>query len=307
MFHRVGHHLRRLLRPFFLWMMRPEYDRNWTTVYYGQKGSCKSIHQAKQSKKLLLYLDQYYIQHPELKEKQSIIFTNQKFASHIESHYLGTRLFYWNDVDEIENCPRLKCWRAKKGKKHRLHGVYLFFDDVASIMPAGNFKLPNWLLKLFSQARHNSIHICANLQDPFSANINFRRYIDMAYKFTKIIGTKDPDETKIPLKRIWGFYRRRKIDAENLWRYGDLPEETIRQLIAAREEENERLKQAGKEMDIIYSDSWVGSFHLFGRKSAEIYDTTQDVEKYEPKGYIHKEFKCLDPKCSFRHVSHELV
>ena len=297
--------VRRGLRPFFLWATRPEYDKNWTTVYYGAKGSCKSIHQAKQMRKLLLYLDQYYLAHPELNE--SIIFTNQKMNEHLESHYLGRRLYYWNDLDEIENCPRTNCWRAKKGKTHRLHGAYLFFDDIASIMPAGNYKLPNWMLKLFSQARHNSIHVCANLQDPFACHINFRRYIDVAYKFTKVLGTKDPDETKKPLKRIWGIYRRRKIDAESLWRYGDLPEETIRQLLNARNEENERLKAAGKEMDIVYSETWFGTYHTFGRKSAEIYDTLQDVEKYEPKGYIHKEFKCLDPHCAFRHVSHELV
>jgi len=86
-----------------------------------------------------------------------------------------------------------------------------------------------------------------------------------------------------------------------------LPEQQIRMLKMQQEEQNEELKKAGKEMDIIYDDSWKGSYHVFGRKSAMIYDTLQDVEKYEPKGYLHKEFKCLDTGCTFKHVNHELI
>lgn len=286
--------------------LRPDIDKHWTTVYYGARGSCKSIHQAKQTKKVLEFMVSYYKNNPTL--NQSIVFTNQKLNKSFEIQYLGTRLFYWTDLSDIENCPRKNCWKSKKA--HRLHGCYLFFDDIASILPSGNYRIPNWLRKLFSQARHNGIKIVANLQDPFSCHIDFRRYIDMAYKFTKIIGNKDPDETKKPLKYIFGIYRRRKIDAETLWRYGDLPEQTIRLMLMEQEEENKRLKEAGKEMQIVYSDSWLGTYHWYTKKHCTIYDTLQDVEKYDPKGFAHKELSCIDPahpNCGFKKVSHELI
>lgn len=289
--------LRKIFHP-----LRPEFDRYWTICYYGARGSCKSIHQAKQSVALLKWMDWYYEEHPEL--HQAIIFTNQKFSKEINDKYLGSRLYYWEDFDEIEDCPRVNCWKGKR--KHRLHGAYLIIDDIASILPAG-MRLTNWIRKLFSQARHNGVHTIANLQDPFSVAIDFRRYIDMCYKFTKVFGNQDPVETKVPIKRIYGMYRRRRIEAEMLWRYGDMPEQEIRAMLSQKEETNEALKEQGKEFEQVYDDTWRGSYHFWGRKSAMIYDTTQDVQKYEPKGYMHKEYRCLDKDCPFKHVNHELV
>jgi len=130
------------------------------------------------------------------------------------------------------------------------------------------------------------------------------------------------------------MYRRRKIEAEMLWRYGDLPEATIRQIISAREDENEALREAGEAMKIVYDESWRGSYHLynktgrfffgitnkFGLKiaSTEIYDTLQDIHEYEPIGFLHKEIHCIDPThnhtdpkapnyCKYKKVIHELV
>jgi hypothetical protein len=294
---------KRFKRWFYLTFSKPELDAVWTTIYYGAKGSCKSICQAVKVTNALAYYDVFHEKHPNI--PQPIIFTNQKFNEDIERKYLGRTLFYWKDFEEIEHCPRHDCWRERK--LHRLHGAYLVMDDIASIIPAGAYKIPNWIRKLFSQARKNSVHVLANLQDPFSCHIDFRRYVDRAYKFSKVMGTRDPDETKLPLKRIWGMYRRRKIDAEMLWMYGDMPEQAIRMMLAEKAETDEKMKKEGKRFEVVYDDSWKGSYHIFGRKKALLYDTTQDIKKYEPKGYKHSELKCLDPDCDFVHVNHDIV
>ena len=284
---------------------KPETDRKWTTIYYGARGSGKTLHQSKETYTILKYLVKLYSARPEL--NKAIIFTNSKLCERLEKEY-ESYIYYWDTPDDFRYCPRKECWKGKK--KHRLHGAYLIFDDLANILPAGNWAhTPMWLKKVFLQGRHFGIRCLANVQDPFAVDINFRRCVDVAYKFTKLFGNPDPDETKPKVKWIFGIYRRRRIDAETLYRYGDLPEATIRMMINAREEQNEQLKEMGKEMSIVYDDSWRGSYHLFNKtgkfffglfniSSTDIYDTLQDIQEYEPQGFIHKEFKCIDPKCN---------
>lgn len=280
---------------------KPDAQKVWTSIYYGARGSCKTLHQSFETEKNLIYFKKLYAKYPKL--HPAIIFTNSKLSAPLEKEYKEF-IYYWDDPEDFRYCPRKNCWKGKK--KHRLHGVLLIFDDVGNILPANNWNnTPMWMKKIFMQGRHFGIHVLANMQDPFSVDINFRRCIDVAYKFTKIMGNLDPDETKPEVKRIFGIYRRRKIDAETLWRYGDLPEQTIRMMLEQREEENEQLKKAGKEMKIVYDDSWKGSYHIFNRTgsfffgwfkiaSTSVYDTLQDVQEYEPKGFICKEIKCIE-------------
>jgi len=294
---------------------RPELEKYWTTIYYGAKGSCKTLHQGKETLNVLEYLERLYKRNPQL--KSAIVLTNQKFSADIEARFLNKYLFYWEDAEDFQDCPRVNCWRGDYS--HRLHGVYLIFDDMATILPADSWNdTPLWLRKCFSQARHFGIRVLANLQDPFSCDINFRRYVDVAYKFTKIIGTRDPDETKKPIKHIFGIYRRRRIPAENLWRFGDLPEQTIRLMALQKEELNDKLKDAGKQFSIVYDDSWRGSYHYFTKKDTRIYDTQQDIKEWSPLGYTHREFKCIDENhnhedktapnyCGYKKVTHELI
>jgi hypothetical protein len=282
---------------------RPETDRTWTTIYYGARGSGKTLHQSKETLNILKYLVRLYDKHPSL--HKAIVFTNSKLSANVENEF-GEYIYYWEDCDDFKNCPRKNCWKGKH--KHRIHGAYLIFDDLANILPSGNWQqTPMWLKKIFLQGRHFGIRCLANVQDPFSIDINFRRCVDLAYKFSKIFGNPDPDETKPAIKHIFGIYRRRKIDAETLWRYGDLPEQTIRLILTQKEEQNKQLKEMGKELEIVYDDSWRGSYHLFNKSgkflgfniaSTEIYDTCQDIPEYEPKGFMHKEFQCIDPNCN---------
>lgn len=289
-------------------MKPPEYEKWWTTLYYGARGSGKTLHQAKEVLKTLKYLDALYAKNPDL--KRAIVYSIQQFNTEITEKYKDY-LYYWNDAQELRYCPREKCWKGKR--PHALHGCYLIFDDIATILAADNWtQTPMWLRKRFTQGRHFGIRILANCQDPFSVDINFRRYVDMAFRFRKIMGSNDPDETKPPIKRIWGIYKRYRIKAEFLWAFGDM---TPAEIAAFKLKEKERSKITGSSP---YRDAWHGSFHKINRKICEIYDTTQNVKEYKPKGYAHYETACTDPDhnhvdkkainyCGFKKVSHELI
>ena len=285
-----------------------EIDKRWTTIYFGPRGSGKSLHQAYMCRQILRHLDWRYYKNPHL--KPAIVFSVQKFSKEIEDKYLGKRLYYWSDAKELEHCPRTDCWKGKQ--KHRLHGCYLIFDDMATILPADQWThTPVWFRKMFAQARHFGIRILANMQDPFSVDINFRRYVDVAFRFRKIVGSRDPDETKPPVRFVWGLYQRRKIKAEDLWKYGDMSDDEILLM-------KEKNKQIAEVTGTAVSDIWAGSYHLINRDKSSIYDTTQDVPEYKPRGYLHRTLYCIDPKCdhenkdapnycNYKKVEHELV
>jgi hypothetical protein len=91
---------------------------------------------------------------------------------------------------------------------------------------------------------------------------------------------------------------------------GDLDEQTIRLLMLAKEEQNEQLKRMGKEMEIIYDDSWRGSIHYFNKKITSLFNTHLEVKKYKPAGFLHTELKCIDPEhpnCDYVKVIHDLI
>lgn len=294
---------------------KPETEKHWTTLYFGERGSCKSIHQAKETRRILHYLDALYVKYPYL--SRSIVFTNQKFNEEIEKFYLGRSLYYWEDIADFRYCPRANCWRGED--RHPLHACYLIFDDIATILPNDNWQnTPLWLRKLFSQARHNSVRVLANLQDPFSVDINFRRYCDNAFKFSKLFGNRDPDETKPPIKVVFGIYRRREVRAATLWQFGNMTEQAIRLMLHDRDQLSEQLKKQGREFDIVVDNSWRGSYHWFNRKDCAIYDTTQNVKEYEPIGLMCRELKCIDPAhdhinpaapnyCKYKKRTYEIV
>jgi hypothetical protein len=298
-----------LWRLYLLTDKSPEMDRNWTTIYYGARGSGKTLHQATEVKKTLEYLTKFYSKKDLINKKErAIIFTNQKLSKELENLYLNKYLYYWENIEDIRYCPRKDCWRGKQ--KHPLHGAYVIFDDITTILPPDSWNItPQWLRKYFFLGRHYGIHILANLQDPFAVDVNFRRCVDMAYRFHKIISSRDPDETKKPLKFIYGLYIRRRIPAEWLWRIGDMSEGEIQ----AQKEMADRVEGSP------FRDIFIASRHLITANKTKIYDTLADVAKeIKPKGFIHTEYHCIDkrhnhtdPKapnyCNYKKVYHELV
>jgi hypothetical protein len=270
-------------------MDKPEVLRYWTSLYYGSRGSGKTLHQARDLVMVLRYYDALYSKFPGL--HRAIVVTNQKLNAELETLYLGRELFYFddNDLDTLKFCPRPVCWRGPG--KHKLHACLLVVDDISNILGATDWAtVPKWLKKMLIKGRKFSIHLLTSCIDPFDQPIQFRRCTDICYKFRAGMKTPDPDETMPPLKHVFGLYHRRKISAEMLYKYGDLPEQIIRLKIADREQLHEDLQEAGRAADIVYSDDWIGATYMFNRSgkflgfkisSTETYDTLQDVSSLD--------------------------
>ena len=315
----------------------PFWEKNLTTLFYGPRSQGKSLHQAKTVRDILEYLEGMYNLFPEL--PQSVIVSNQKFNPTIEAKYLNTRLFYWESIQQLKFCPRKNCWKKKFKVKgmlnatsvkffrkhdptsikalplpkfvevpHRLHDCYLIIDDAATIIPADGWQdLPRWFRKLFAQAGHNGVHCIANIQDPLSCDINFRRYVDVCFKFQKVMGNRRPEAGKPPVNFVWGIYSSREIKAEELWIHGDKSEQEIEEERIARQEQDEMLRAAGRKVVRVVNNNWRKRYHLIRRRDTEIYDTLQNVPEYMPNKLEHIELKCIDPSCGKTHVRHRVI
>ncbi len=292
----------------------PFWEKHLTTLFYGPRSQGKSLHQAKTVYQILKWLDALYRFYPDL--PHAIVVSNQKFNPAVEKEYLNRRLFYWESIQQLKYCPREDCWKQeyelKKGKKvkipHRLHNCYVIIDDAATIIPADGWQdLPRWFRKLWAQAGHNGVHCLANIQDPVSCDINFRRYCDLAFKCSKLMGNRRPEDSKPPVNFIWGIYTTREIPAEELWIHGDKSEQEIQQERIDREEQENAARAAGKKIVRIGNRAWKRRFHLIRRKDTEIYDTLQNVPEYMPNSLEHIELNCVDPHCKHVTVRHRVI
>jgi hypothetical protein len=293
----------------------PFYEKHLTTLFYGPRSQGKSLHQAKTVLAILERLDALYRFYPLL--PQAIVVSNQKFNAKIEAQWQGTRLFYWESIQQLKYCPRAVCWKTEyekgyKGKEkaipHRLHDCYVVIDDAATIIPADGWQdLPRWFRKLWAQAGHNGVHCLANIQDPVSCDINFRRYTDLCFKISKVMGNKRPEASKPPVNTIWGIYTSREIPAEELWIHGDKSEQEIQQERLDRDEAESAAREAGKKVIRVAQHSWRRRFHLIRRRDTEIYDTLQNVPEYMPNSLEHIELKCIDPNCEHVNIRHRVI
>jgi hypothetical protein len=292
----------------------PFYEKHLTTLFYGPRSQGKSLHQAKTAYDALQRMDALYRFYPDL--PQAIMVSNQKFNAKIEEKYLNWRLFYWESIQQLKSCPRAVCWKDewtnKNGKRqrvpHRLHDCIILIDDAATIIPADGWRdLPVWFRKLWAQAGHNGIHALANIQDPVSCDINFRRYTDLCFKFQKVMGNKRPEASKPPVNTVWGIYTSREVPAEELWIHGDKSEQEIQQERIDREEKEKIAKEAGKKIVRVGQRAWKRRFHLIRRRDTELYDTLQNVPEYMPNSLDHVELKCINPKCKHVTVRHRVI
>jgi hypothetical protein len=249
--------------------------------------------------------------------------SNQLFSDPYNKKYLGWRLFYWENIRQLRYCPRPDCWKTEfklqaatpppipRGRKkagfipiplppvkiaiqHQMHDCYIVMDDCATIIPADKWQdLPVWFRKMWAQAGHNGIHCVANIQDPVSCDINFRRYTDLAFKFHKLCGSPRPEESKPPIKHIWGIYTVRSIKAATLWKDGDMTEAEIQ---ALKDEHPE-----------LYKEKWGFKWFWISRKICEIYNTLQHIPEYMPDTLEHYELRCNDPDCGHKIVRHRII
>jgi hypothetical protein len=307
----------------FLWLKKfcldtPQVYKRWTTLYFGERGAGKTVHQSKESLRVLMWYKKLYSYYPDI--HRGIVFSNQHFSQFVIDEYgdngkYGNYLYHWDEISELHYCPRKDCWRGKK--KHLLHGAVVIFDDVSIVLDPSKWQYtPTWLKKYFFLGRHFGIHILGSLVDPFAVDVSFRRCVDMTYQFADVWSTRDPDDTRPPLGFVAGIYRRRKVDAKTLWQQGNLPEEAIRMMLMAKEQQDEQLKEMGRKDLVVKSDNWFGSLHLFnwnGRlfpfgfrifnwmmfkpiAACNVYDTLQNVKEFEPQGLICQDIKCIEKK-----------
>ena len=197
---------------------KPEALKVFGTLYYGDRSAGKTLHQADQIVKTFEYWKWLYKKHPEL--KRGILMTNTELSPNSiignEDYY-----YYFEELDELRFCPRKNCWRGKK--QHSLHGAIVVLDDISTLLPPDSWQLtPVWFRKYWTQAGHMGLHFLFNCQEPTAYDINARRATELCYRFSKIIGSRRPDETLRPVNHIWGFYVRHKIKAKWLWQFGDL-------------------------------------------------------------------------------------
>lgn len=279
---------------------KPESLKYWGVLYFGERGSGKTLHQAEQIVKIVTYwvwlwnkfkgvrhgiiLSNQLLSDVGIKEVQDILFK-------LKLPIPFTEVFYhFDDGEEMHFCPRKNCWRGKK--KHILHGAVIVLDDIATFLPNDGWQLtPQWMRKQWTQAQHLGLHFLFNCQDPLSYDVNARRATFLCYRFDKIIGSDRPDETAKEIKHIWGFYVRRKIKAKWLWSFGNLEPEQIAAFKEAQTAQEEITKKPSPFRGI-----WRTTPHLITAKKSLRYDTLQDVKEYEPQGYIgSKVYECIDP------------
>lgn len=292
---------------FFYRIFPPVWEKFLTVLLYGPRSAGKSLQQAKYVRKIFLYLEDLYKAFPRL--PQAIVMSNQLFSTEYENKYgvvrqlkkvmMQRRLYYWESINQLKVCPREHCWKTVprpdgKTDTHVLHDAYIIFDDIATIIPADGWQdLPKWFRKIFAQAGHNGVHCIANVQDPMSCDINFRRYVDVALKFRKILGSRRPEIAKPEVKTIWGIYATRRISAEELWRWGDRSEAEIKEMKLQNPE--------------LQKGNWNIGLHWIGRKATMIYNTMQNVPEYMPNSLEHIELTCTDPECKFVHTKHRVI
>ncbi len=271
-----------------LYFMKPEIEKFWTVIYYGRRGSGKTLHQAKMIRWTLSYLKKLYKHYPKI--DRAIIVTDLKLSYDFRQENKAF-LYFFDEIEQLEHCPRKNCWKGKE--PHRLHHCYLIFDDISRRLPKDSWELtPSWLKDYFIQGRKLGIHCLASMVNADNVDISFRRCTDIAYKFRRIIGNKDPDESKNPVRFIFGVYMRRFIDAEDLWNRGNLSEREIQVMMANQELENEKLKRLGKGWAVVLSDNWLGRTYFYTKSLVKIFDTHNIVKSYKPTKMSHHEITC---------------
>ena len=290
---------------------KPETLKYWGVLYYGEGSNGKTLHQATEIESILKYWHWLYSKYPKI--HRGIILTNQVLSDKLIA---GSEEFYYHfdDLGDTRFCPRPNCWRGTK--KHALHGAVVVIDDISTVLPPDSWQTtPLWLRKQWTQCGHLGIHFLFNCQDPFAYDINARRQTRMAFGFNMVFSNQRPDETAKPNDKIYGIYVRRKIKAKWLWQFGDLEPAQIQEFkegLKARAEVTKRMP---------FSGIWKSTMHLVTKHKASLYNTLQDVQEYEPKGYLGvKEYDCIDPEhnhtdknntelpyTTFKKSEHELV
>lgn len=199
---------------------------NYITFVYGRKGSGKSTDDAVNG------INQFkkYKASEKYGMPKRLYFSKQKFSEEIEEKQLigfirkdgvpmpGGHLAYWENVTDLEFCPRPKllgyCWRGTT--PHHLHHTDIAWDEIGNDLPPDGWKdNPPWLRQVFSHARKRKNKIFANAQRYDMTDIHFRRQVDIVFEVRRFMGTND-DPLLPPVKNPWLIQRKYKIHPDDI-------------------------------------------------------------------------------------------
>ena len=278
-------------------------------IYFivGSKGEGKSLLESRMGRDLLNGYRRIEKRYPKLPHR--IYFSTQHFCKRIEDAELVQRkipnpkkvgdykikiinpkghLYYWDEVDDLQFCPRVKCWMGEK--PHHLHSADVAWDEIGNDLPPDKWKdNPDWLRQIFSHCRKRGNRLFANAQKYEMTDVHFRRQVDVAWMVTKIFGTRDIDPTRPDPKFVFVFQMIREFDPVDI----------------EHEADPRNLMKEGEEKMI----GWP-KFKFYTRKDTEIFDTTFELPPYQVHRLkevvlqcIHGK-KCADPKTGHkvRHV-----
>lgn len=199
----------------------------YITFVVGPKGSGKSMYEATNALRLIKEYYKIEKKYPQLRKR--IYFSKQKFSDAVERKELwnykdpttsiptktSQHLYYWNSAEELQFCPRSRCWKSKV--LHHLHDADVGWDEIGNDLQPDNWKNnPTWLRQIFSHARKRGNRIFANAQRYEMVDIHFRRQVDRALVLRKLFGTRDIDATRPAPKNVFVVQLIHEFDPEQI-------------------------------------------------------------------------------------------
>lgn len=222
------------------------------TIFTGLPGSGKSLRTAKATINLLERNRKWFKKTGILR----LVRTNIKLSPKTEEKYKGF-FEYWKDPEELVAMKECD----------------VIIDEIATYFDSTQWKELSLDIKRWLQLhRHYGIEIYGNTQTFSTIDISFRRLTDELYLLKKLLGSREPSNTKPPVKTIWGVILIRTLDARNY-----------------KEEEQE-------------NRAYGFTLMFYGKELTEIYDTKQELEKGKLPPLKHTERHC--PVCGKTHVTH---
>lgn len=162
----------------------------------------------------------------------------------------------------------------------KLRNCDVFVDEVGNYFDSRlwadlTLDARRWL----SQGAKMGIEMYSTAQDFAQVDKAFRRLTNHLFMITKLIGSPRPSATKPPVHRIWGVCWVSELDPQGY------------------DEDEKKFKGSGFRLP---------SFFLITRRSCEIFDTLQRIERSKPMPYRHEVRECEmhGQGCDYKRIVH---
>jgi len=242
------------------------------TVVTGLPGAGKSLFTADISIELLYRNRKWYQKQKEMFEagktdvvpKIRQVRTNLTLNKEVEAEFgYGTDLSfidYWEDPCELPG----------------MRDVDITWEEMGAVVDSRNWEsMPLELRRWLQQHRHRGVEIFGNVQEFSDIDIAVRRLTERLFYLSKVVGSRDPTPTSLPIRFIWGLVMKREIDPR-----------------AYKEED----KFSGSAM------SMFPSFMLITKKRVSLYDMRNDIKPGKQSPLQHRSRSCNT--CGFVKTTH---